>query len=450
MSKVGEMYIDVGVRGLSDAQGGLDKLRDKLKSSEGGGKSGGGGLLGSLGGLVGMVPRLAPVAGALGGVAAVATKVTAGLALIVGGAAAVAVGLGAAAMAGTAMLAELGRSEGAGEQLKAITAGYDGIKAAINQVVLEGAELIAHQTGLANILDRIKAKIKQLWEQWRPVVVAMIDLAVSVFNNLWDIAVKVFDGIIDAVTKAMDFLGISLKGSEETWSGSVKKWVDNIQFFFSTFRLRLEILWERYKIWVDNLLERFTTFVQNLITLGQWLWDNWEDVLQTIGNYANTIFKNLGHNIKTAWQGAIDWVSGNEPKFDFKNLEEGFESSIKKMPEFVKAATVETNDKLEGMRAELERRRKEFDKRVEARDRDAERVIGKMRAGKPEAGPTPQFGMVGFADLARRQQEDTLKALQERMAKATEKTAAGIAGLAEAAAGPGLKVRDAGGGARFG
>ena len=432
MSQLGALYVDVGLRGLSQATAGLRGLGERLATAGQQARGLASGSLGRIGGVLGGVgKKIAGLAGGLGLAQAGMIGVAAG---------------------GLIMMTQLGKVEGAGEGLVAVTAAFDGLKQSVMNIVLEFGELIARQTGLAGGLDSVTAALTALWENWKPTVAAMIELAVTTTSNIMSAFGWLFDTMTAGLNAFFELFGVSLTGGSQTWAETIKDWADTIQFFFETFTLRLELAWERLKLWASNSIEQVKAFAQNAVILVEWVWDNFSDIFETIGNYIVTVFSNAGDNLKAIWDSVVAWVSGSTFELDLKPLTEGFKSTIKAMPQFVEAATRDSNERLDALMGEMNRKREQFQAKVAARDAMA---MGRLRtdakAQQAAVAGGPQYGMVGFSELARKSQDDTLKKLQERAAAAGERAAIGIQGLAEAANGRGLRVRmvGEGGGARF-
>jgi hypothetical protein len=455
MSQVGALYVDVGVRGLSQAMSGLRALGDRLRNT---GDQARNGLIGALKG------AMSNVTGALGGVgraaASIGSTIASGVTVAVGAIGSVAAAAGAAtaalggmAAAGVYALAALGRNEKAGESLKQITAAFDGLMTKIGEIILMIGELIATQTGIADGLDLVTQTLGELWEEWRPTIAAMIDTVATLFSTMWDAAKSAFDIIQNAFSGLMNFFGISLEITSETWAQTVKRWAEEFQFFVETFSLRIEILWERFKLFISNSIEYVKAFGKNIVVAIEWVWSNWREIFQTIGNFVITVFRNAGENIRRIWTSVTDWIRGKGWKPpDLKPLTEGFRSTIKEMPKWVEANTKESTERLDQLLDELERRRAVFRDRIAARDQRIaqKQLLTTVQPQQPQQQAVPQYGLVGFAELARRGQEDAVRRLAERQAKAAEVTAAGIMGLVDAARGPGLRVQVQGGiGARY-
>jgi hypothetical protein len=97
-----------------------------------------------------------------------------------------------------------------------------------------------------------------------------------------------------------------------------------------------------------NLLPAYlTAFGKNFVILCTWIWDNWRDILATLWSYLKNGFMNVIENIKAFWTGLWNFIKGKGWHVDWKDLSDGAVNSIKKMPEFVKAATDPMWDKMQ-------------------------------------------------------------------------------------------------------
>jgi hypothetical protein len=65
----------------------------------------------------------------------------------------------------------------------------------------------------------------------------------------------------------------------------------------------------------------------------QWFWENWRDIFKTIYDYVSTVVMNMHENLVRFFTAIIEWMQGNGFNFEWVALTEGFESSIKKLPE---------------------------------------------------------------------------------------------------------------------
>lgn len=79
-------------------------------------------------------------------------------------------------------------------------------------------------------------------------------------------------------------------------------------------------------------------FTDKLPAYVTWFADNWKDILFTAGDYALTVFINLGENIRSLWDATLDFIAGRGFDFDWTPLTEGAASAIKEMPDIPERA----------------------------------------------------------------------------------------------------------------
>lgn len=116
----------------------------------------------------------------------------------------------------------------------------------------------------------------------------------------------------------------------------------------------------------------FTTKIPAVLT---WFADNWRDIFFTVFDYTSTVFINLGKNIRHAMQEIWDFIKSagrNKMEFAWTPLEEGFVSTVKKLPDIPERAITELEKELasqsdkmgksfgEGLSAHIEQRRTEL------------------------------------------------------------------------------------------
>jgi hypothetical protein len=84
-------------------------------------------------------------------------------------------------------------------------------------------------------------------------------------------------------------------------------------------------------------VEYVRVFAVNSWELIKWFWNNFGDICKTGVDFLLTAMINLGTNIRNLWKAILDFIAGKGWKFDATPMLEGFKSSVKEMPEFVKA-----------------------------------------------------------------------------------------------------------------
>lgn len=175
-------------------------------------------------------------------------------------------------------------------------------------------------------------------------------------------------------------------------------------------------------------LSAWHLFTEQLPAGMAWLRDNWTDVIFSIGDYALTVFVNLGENLRSVMSEIWAYIkSGGSDAFEpmFKGLTEGVKSTIKEMPEIPERVVSELEKRLQENISELsEGLGEEFGKAQ----------IAKGIADLEEQ-PSPNKAMPGFGD--------ELEPKASKQSARTTLTAA-FAGSREAAS---IMLRGVGGGA---
>lgn len=77
-----------------------------------------------------------------------------------------------------------------------------------------------------------------------------------------------------------------------------------------------------------------------------WFADNWQDIFTDIWTFTKTIFTNMFDNVVEFFSSVWDWLSGNEASFEFKALSDGFESTLKELPNIAKREMTELEKEL--------------------------------------------------------------------------------------------------------
>lgn len=183
--------------------------------------------------------------------------------------------------------------------------------------------------GLAPVVESVAAGVKnvgivgrRVFNNWLPVIKAAGGALSALFMNasplgivfqkVGDIGASVFAGVRDFLLDA----------------------ALTAEFAYSNIGDVATLAWERTKLgavslWND-LHHLFTAQIPGVLT---WFADNWQDIFFTAGDYALTVLINLGENIRSVWQGVLDFISGKGFNVDFTPLTEGFVSTVKEMPQ---------------------------------------------------------------------------------------------------------------------
>lgn len=238
-----------------------------------------------------------------------------------------------------------------------------------------------------------------------------------------------------------------------------------------------QLIWEHTRLSISNMWERLKTWFINAGKLLKWLWNNWTDVLRTIGDATGTMFQNMLTNMRKAWNAFWKWLKGGGAWREVtdaltKDLLSGFRSSIKEMPNLTRANVQTSNeaiDRLEQLlatrqtdaaQARAERTERRAAQRAAASaartgSSGATSTGGKTSAGAGPGAPPPLaagktgkeprekgFEFVGLAALAEKMQTEASKQIdQMRQIQAAERAARANEALVGDARGQGLAVR---------
>lgn len=171
-------------------------------------------------------------------------------------------------------------------------------------------------------------------------------------------------GIIQGVSTLGASFGMLYDSIRSGWGQWISETIGLAVDFFANWDIYLAIAWENVSLFASNTVERFRTLFVNAGELLVWFSNNWQDVLFTIGDYAMTVFINIGQNLRDIWSGVLDFIAGRGFTFDPTPLTEGFHSAISEMPQLTEAAIQESTPALEGLYDNLAQRQAEMAKKV--------------------------------------------------------------------------------------
>jgi len=97
----------------------------------------------------------------------------------------------------------------------------------------------------------------------------------------------------------------------------------SLQLYLNTFQLVFVSVF-------NNLVHFLTQVIPGYL---KWFVDNWRDIFTDVYNFTKTVFSNLMENLSDFWTALKSFLSGDGFNFEFTGLTEGFESSIKALPE---------------------------------------------------------------------------------------------------------------------
>jgi hypothetical protein len=191
-------------------------------------------------------------------------------------------------------------------------------------------------------------------ENWRSMLetatsywVSIYGLASTVFSAVWTVVSTVASGLAAAWTWAMDILGFKTAetgtGVGNVWANvsNATQWMmDQVTLAINvvTFGLNnlgtvaawvgVSIAYEVVKIG-NQFLYVFTDVIPGVLT---WFANNWRDVFTTVWNFYKTVWSNIGANTANFAKALWSFLKGDGFNFKWTGLLEGFENTIKEMP----------------------------------------------------------------------------------------------------------------------
>ncbi|MCE9553419.1 MAG: phage tail length tape measure family protein [Planctomycetes bacterium] len=207
-----------------------------------------------------------------------------------------------------------------------------------------GAWVKTHWTGMAGVVGTAGATIQgfttttfgAIWSIISTVagwigaaVMATWNAVVSVWNwatgstvasttSMGDMLGKVWSGIVSAVTWMANAVKVAFWGVEfgiQNWKAV----------------LELAMVGAAYSVvkFANEVVYFFGTVVPGYLS---WFSNNWRDIFKTMADFTASVFTNIGKNIVNFFKAVKSWMSGKGFNFKWTGLTEGFESSIKELP----------------------------------------------------------------------------------------------------------------------
>lgn len=208
--------------------------------------------------------------------------------------------------------------------LAALSAGWDKLKDV-------GAGVVDYLTGLwSEYGDRVTYvvdSVKEIWDEQWATLKAVGSAALDGIGALWSGLTAYITPVVDVgfsyVAKGFDFLKTTaiefFTAAQVLW----KNFPEVAQFAWDSAQLGAVTFFEDMKFF----------FTDTAPTLIKWFGDNWREVFTDIWDYTKTIVVNLTTNLKDFFTAITSWLHGDGFDFKFTGLTEGFESSIKELPQ---------------------------------------------------------------------------------------------------------------------
>jgi len=242
-----------------------------------------------------------------------------------------------------------------------------------------------------------------------------------------------------AMSETFDFKGIigNVTTFAQEFGAGLAIVLEYAKFTTDNWSLLWEIAVERTGLFLSNSIIRAQTWGTNVVEIIQWAMENWRDIGKTYVDLVLTYFTNLATNLRDLWTAVLDFMSGKGWSFDATSLLEGFESSIKEMPNLTEAAVKETTDRLDRLQGELNNLAVEqgfgmpktpveallssqAEQEAEASKANPEKAGA---TGKPERASSQSLGIADLAGQVQKASLDRAEKLQKETADNTREIA---------------------------
>lgn len=201
---------------------------------------------------------------------------------------------------------------------------------------------------VAPVIGEIANVLKDLVERYGPMIAEFVSNAISYFRELF----IAWWGFISGIGKFLADIFGTLFGDVFTSAGGFVQWFKDL---WIEFCINAGFALEN---WKDLVALGFLQVAKGVVDLKDWfIWvfkdvipgvvtwfiDNWKDIFKTMWDYTATVFTNLANNIVEIIKNIPALISGEKTFGDlWKPLTDGFESSIKEMPQIAARYESET------------------------------------------------------------------------------------------------------------
>lgn len=187
-----------------------------------------------------------------------------------------------------------------------------------------------------NVAGAQKVILDQLQSSFGGTAAALADPWTQLKNAIGDVGEQIGGLLLPAVNALSEGLMDVVHQGQDVFASlreTVQEWTDGTVIAFSTLGESAYLFYLQAQLAVVQTAAEFSHFfTQTIPGYLDWFGENWQDVIFTAADYAATAFINVGHNIREAWQAAIDFISGNPVNPDFKKITEGAVNAIKALP----------------------------------------------------------------------------------------------------------------------
>lgn len=272
-------------------------------------------------------------------------------------------------------------------------------KAMITSLVETGDVVKAQEM----ILDALESKVGGVSEAMAGTFAGKLELLNHRIGNLGESIAGMFIPVLEAMLPAADFAvtGIQaiidmvgeLLGVGDDFGTSFTdvftdtfKWivtlgVDTFTFFIAWYEnwgLQVEqATYSWFLVFVSTFEDLSHWLTKTIPGYLSWLGDNWTNIFTDLGAYIGTVVGNMWTNLSNFFTNVYDYLSGKSTSFEWVGLTEGFEATLKALPEIADRELTGTEKYLNQSIKQLQNT---MDKNYEERAKQGREFIDKMFA----------------------------------------------------------------------
>jgi hypothetical protein len=175
----------------------------------------------------------------------------------------------------------------------------------------------------------------QTGNSWTKITGTLTNLA----NDMGGVLMPAINSLLQVGAGMVSSLAAGFETSKESFAAFAAGVVDVVNTISVAWR-NLPDLWEIVKLSAlemgTNILEIAATIPANLGIVGEWIANNWVNMIVDAFNAIGTAFKNLGTNLRNLWDAVLNYFKTGEFNFNWTPILEGFKATTAALPELVK------------------------------------------------------------------------------------------------------------------
>lgn len=166
--------------------------------------------------------------------------------------------------------------------------------------------------------------------------------------SVWDELVELFESVAESIGGAFESMYETASGALSSMLAGTFDWWAAFDSVMVRVVAALAVIEFSFKNWGDVASLAGMTALYGIVVFAnnveyyftevipawlKWFGENWADVFKTIYDYTSTVVSNMYENLVRFFTAIFEWLQGDGFNFEWVSLTEGFESSIKALPE---------------------------------------------------------------------------------------------------------------------